>query len=225
MHEGIDAFQHIINLLTKMGAGIEADSPRGAVMLSAMVHQAVFKIELGDIQVEDTLLMCLPHLRELNLEYELGLCLYGLGICREYQDDQAAAIRYQEQAFLYLKQSQHTFAPIACLAWLGWAYYGLGEYAQAGEYFQEGYQLCQLKGNYIGLPYMLSKMGTWADALKEYSQGLRYHQEAQIIFEELGDQAGQGYTLSRMSLSAWGMGDYEQAINYGKAGYEHFNAI
>jgi tetratricopeptide (TPR) repeat protein len=80
-------------------------------------------------------------------------------------------------------------------------------------------------GNILGLPYALSKLGTWADALQMYDRGLGYHQEALKYFTAIGDQAGQGYALSRMSLSAWGMESYQKAIEFGQAGYEQFDAV
>ncbi len=108
---------------------------------------------------------------------------------------------------------------------MGWGYYELGDYNQAGVRYLEAYQLSKTQGNLLGKAYTLSKLGTHSDALQSYSQAKQYHQEAQDVFIEFGDVPGQAYALSRMSLSAWGMGAYEESRDFAQEGLEHFQSI
>jgi len=114
---------------------------------------------------------------------------------------------------------------ISILAWLGWAYFEMGDYDQAGEKYEQAYQLSKDRESVLGQAYTMSKLGTWADARQDYAQAKQYHQEAQRVFVEFGDPAGQGYALSRMSLSAWGMEDYEEARQLALAGLEQFLTV
>jgi tetratricopeptide (TPR) repeat protein len=142
-----------------------------------------------------------------------------------YRSDYHEAIKTFEESLTYLSAQDDPFISIAALSWLGWAYYELGELDQAGKYFQDAYEVGIEQGNVLGLPYALSKLGTWADAKGQFERGAAYHQEALRYFEAVGDQAGQGYALSRVSLSAWGMKDYNEALEFALSGYKQFNAI
>jgi len=225
-HTAGGLYQRLAQRLREQGATVEPDAPRNKLLLNVLMGQAFNEVTIGDPDSEALLQSCLPALRGMDLPYELGLALLGLGIWSEYRSEYSEAIQTLEESLSLLKASKEDpFAVTACLTWLGWAHYELGEYDRAGEHFQDAYQVCMEHGNILGLPYVLSKLGTWADALREYKKGLDYHREALKYFEAVGDQAGQGYAYSRMSLSAWGMGDYEKALEVGRAGYEQFHAI
>jgi tetratricopeptide (TPR) repeat protein len=161
----------------------------------------------------------------MGLHHELGIALLSLGIWFQYKGEYDESIQTMEESLLLLRPLHDPFLNAACLIWLGWSYYELGDYDQAGEHFQEAIDDCVEKGNILGLPYALSKMGALSDALQAYDEGVSYHKQAQKYFEAIGDQAGQGYALSRMSLSAWGLKDYDKALEYGRAGYDQFETI
>jgi predicted ATPase/class 3 adenylate cyclase len=224
-HSAGGSYQRLAQRLREHGAGLEPDAPRRKLLLAVLMGQVFNETTIGNTDSEALLLDCLPALRELKLPYELGMALLSLGIWSEYRSEYTDAIRSLEESLSLLRSFPDHFRTVACLTWLGWAHYGLGEYDRAGEHFQDAYKVCKDHENILGFPYAMSKLGTWADALQKYEKGLEYHQEALKYFEAIGDQAGQGYALSRMSLSAWGMKHYEKAIDVGQAGYEQFHAI
>jgi predicted ATPase/class 3 adenylate cyclase len=224
-HAAQEFYRRLALYLRDLGAGLEPAAPYRTVLLAILASQAANDATVGDPETEALLDTILPVLRELDLPFELGVALLSRGIILEYQAEFPQAIECLEESLALLEGFQYHFMAAAVQSWLGWAHYELGEYDRAGTYFQEMYEDCMETRNILGLPYALSKLGTWSDALQKYEKGLGYHQEAQGYFKAIGDQAGQGYALSRMALSAWGMKSYEQALEYGRAGFEQFQAI
>ncbi|MGA9532659.1 MAG: adenylate/guanylate cyclase domain-containing protein [Anaerolineales bacterium] len=218
-------YQRMADRLRAEGASIRPGAPRQAVLLGLLAYIVHGGVSLGDPEAEALLQECLPILRELDLPVELGIVLQAHGILLEYHGEYVESIDVLKESLSLLLGSSEVFMTVACQTWLGWAYYELGDYDQAGEVFQQAHRLCKETGNILGLPYAMSKLGTWADARQQYEEGLEYHREAQKYFEAIGDQAGQGYALSRMSFSAWGMEAYDRSLEYGVAGYNQFQPI
>lgn len=206
------------------GASLELGAPKLKLLLNVIAIQAVCGVTIGEPESEKLAQDCLALSRELNLETEIGLALLILGIWSEYRSEYREAASFLEEALPYLEKQNDTLMTSDCMAWLGWAYYELGDLDQAWKHFHNNYELCLAKGNIIGLAYAMSKLGTWADARQDYARGAAYHKDALKYFEAIGDQAGQGYALSRVSLSAWGMHDYEQALIFGQEGFNQFEA-
>ena len=50
-----------------------------------------------------------------------------------------------------LKDSQDECIVVYVLAWLGWAYFELGDYDQAGEKYEEGYRFTKQKEHLLGM--------------------------------------------------------------------------
>jgi predicted ATPase len=224
-HEGADAFAHIVQLLQSHGAGVEADNPRRSVYLSAIICRIFFSCQLGDRSNEQVNKECLPVLRELDLEPELVMCIFNQGVFACYGGLYAEGVKYLLEAEKLIKDIHDDYLIISILAWLGWAYFEMGDYDQAGEKYEQAYRMSKERESVLGQAYTMSKLGTWADARQDYEQAKHYHQEAQQVFVEFGDPAGQGYALSRMSLSAWGLGEYEEAKQFAQDGLEQFQSI
>jgi tetratricopeptide (TPR) repeat protein len=224
-HEGADAFAHIIQLLQSQGAGMGEDAPRRTVYLSALTFRIFFSCQLGDQSDEQVNKECLPVLRDLALEPELVTCIFNHGVFACYGGLYAEGAKYLQEAEALIRDIHDETLIVSILAWLGWAYFEMGDYDQAGEKYEQAYQMSKEKESVLGQAYTMSKLGTWADARQDYEQAKNYHQEAQRVFVEFGDPAGQGYALSRMSLSAWGLGEYEEAKKFAQEGLEQFQSI
>jgi predicted ATPase/class 3 adenylate cyclase/uncharacterized membrane protein YuzA (DUF378 family) len=224
-HDGLQAFEAIIEQLEIQKSADLEDSQTSTELLAARVYQSVLMSALGTSGGEELASACLPELRVRELAPEVGICLQALGTYAGLRSSYDEAIILLSEAAELAKQASDIFSIAACLAWLGWAYYERGEYDKAGEIFTEGYQICVDSGQRLGEAFLLSKLGTWADARHDYREALGYHGKAQEIFIEFHDLAGQGYVLTRMSLSAWGLGDYEGAVRYGEAALEQFETI
>jgi predicted ATPase/class 3 adenylate cyclase len=224
-HSAEAYFRRLEQLLRKEGASVHISAPKIKLLLNVLTIQAVNGTTIGDPESETIIQNCLPLLREMELNYEIGVALLGAGIWSVYRSEYGDAIVSFKESIANLREQGDPFITVACLSWLGWAYYEQGDLDQAGKYFQDSRDESIEYDNVLGLPYALSKLGTWADAQQLYERGAAYHMEALKYFEAIGDQAGQGYALSRVSLSAWGMKAYDQALEYGQAGYEQFEAI
>jgi len=224
-HEGADAFAHIIQLLQSQGAGMGEDAPRRTVYMSALTFRIFFSCQLGDQSDEQVNKECLPVLRDLALEPELVTCIFNHGVFACYGGLYAEGAKYLQEAEALIRDIHDETLIVSILAWLGWAYFEMGDYDQAGEKYEQAYQMSKEKESVLGQAYTMSKLGTWADARQDYEQAKNYHQEAQRVFVEFGDPAGQGYALSRMSLSAWGLGEYEEAKKFAQEGLEQFQSI
>ncbi|MFN2189346.1 MAG: ATP-binding protein [Candidatus Promineifilaceae bacterium] len=224
-HAAMGIYKRLVEHLRQAGVSLKNDSPRRKLLLNALASQAINGITIDDPESETLISKHIPLIRELGLIYELGVALLVDGIVLIYRGKNDEAIEVLEESLYFLEQDGDPFILVAVLTWLGWAHYELGDLENAGQQFQASYDLAIEHNNVYGLPYALSKLGTWADAQQQYEKGAAYHQEALKYFKAIGDQAGQGYALSRVSLSCWGMKDYDQALAFGRAGYEQFEAI
>lgn len=224
-HAAITYYKQLERELVEHGVRPHEGAPKLKFMLNLLAEQAFIGVTLGDLEVKRSVDGFFPLLQKGGFNFELGICLMVQGIWAVYQDENRDAVGYLEKSFAYLREEDDPFLTVACLSWLGWAHYELGELDQAGRYFQDSYDVCIREGNVLGLPYALSKLGTWADALENYGKGADYHQEALKYFEANGDQSGQGYALSRASLSTWGMKEYGRALKFAQDAFEHFDAV
>jgi predicted ATPase/class 3 adenylate cyclase len=224
-HRALATYRRLDEQLRQAGAALNHDAPKTKLLLNVLIGRAWIGNTIGEPEAEPLAEKCIPLLRELAMDYELGLALMVKGIASEYRSEFNEAIGILAESLEYLKDKNDPFVTTDCLTWLGWAYYELGDLDQAWKYFHDSYEVSSGQDNILGLPYAMSKLGTWADARQDYEQGAAYHKEALKYFEAIDDLAGQGYALSRVSLSAWGMKDYEGALHFGRRGYEQFEAI
>ena len=224
-YEASNAYQSIITFLRENGASLDADSPKRSLLLKAITSKSLYDAMLGSPNVEAIAKECLGILRSLDLKYELGICLYTLGISADIHSNIQEAIQLFEEALQLIGDSRYVDTTAGCYLWLGDAYLAIGENDKAKRCFDEALKLSKLQGVGVLAPYALDKLGFWADATGNFRQGMQYHQEALQIFRILGAQSGQAYALSRMSVSAWELGDFMAALQYGQEGYACFKAI
>jgi len=223
--EASNAYQSLITFLRENGASLDADSPKRSLLLKAITDKSVYDAILGSPNVEVVAKECLGILRGLNLKYELGICLYTLGISADIHGNFQEAIQLLEEALQCIGDSRYVDITAGCYLWLGDTYLAIGENDKAKSCFNQALKLSKQKGVGILVPYSLDKLGLWADTSGNFKQGLQYHQEALQSFKTLGSQSGQAYSLSRMSVSAWELGDFKMALQYAEEGYECFKAI
>lgn len=88
----------------------------------------------------------------------------------------------------------------ASLNSLGSAYYFLGEYHQAIDYYQQSLEIVQEIGDRSGIAYSLNNLGSAYDALGEYQQAIDYHQQSLVIAREIGDRRGEADTWFNLAI-------------------------
>jgi tetratricopeptide (TPR) repeat protein len=159
------------------------------------------------------------------LKYELGICLYTLGISADQHSNFQEAIQLLEEALHWIADSRYVDITAGCYLWLGDTYLSIGENDKAKKCFDEALKLSKQAGVGILVPYSLDKLGLWADTTGNFKQGMQYHQEALHSFRILGVQSGQAYSLSRMAVSALELGEFAVALQCAQEGYECFMAI
>lgn len=224
-YEATIAYQSIIKFLRENGASLDKDTPKRSLLLKAMMGKLLYDAILDDPGTDAVARGCLNILRTLDLKYELGCCLYALGVSAVTHSDYHEAIRLLEEARQLISDSCNAETKAGNLIWLGWAYHEIGDYDKAKSYYDEAYQISKQQGVGVLVPYALDKLGFWADTIGDLKLGMQYHQEALQTFRILGTQGGQAYVLSRMSLSTFELGDFTMALQYGREGYECFRSI
>ncbi len=224
-HQGSRAYQSIITYLNQNGINLDTETPRKSLLLNAMVFKSAYDALLGDPGTEAVAKRCLNILRNLDLEYELGVCLYALGILAVNSSNYHQAIEWFEEARPLLKNKGNPETSAGNFILLGWAYHELGDYGKAKSFYTQAYEISMRQGVGVHVPYAVDKLGLWADAIGDSQQGLQYHMEALKVHKILGALSGQAYALSRMSVSAWHLGDYAKALQYGMEGDECFKSI
>jgi hypothetical protein len=74
------ANQSLAQFLQENGAGLDKGAPKQALLLTVTIGRAVWGVILGDLSEISVLQENLSVLRDLDLKFTLGICLYGLGI-------------------------------------------------------------------------------------------------------------------------------------------------
>jgi tetratricopeptide (TPR) repeat protein len=216
-HEGVETFQRLV-------AAAPAGGDRRAVALSARVYRARSTAWLGfDEALEQDALACLPQVRGMGLQPELGSCLLALGTFACHRDDYSAAEAHLVEAAGVFGALGDPLGGGASFAWLGLAREQVGDLEGARSAYEAGYAITKETGNPLFQAYLLSKLGLLADAEGDFRAAMRIQLHAQELFTSVGDVGGTGYTLSRSSMSAYCLGDYPEALRLARAGYEAFS--
>lgn len=224
-YDASNSYQFIITFLCDHGASLGSDTPMRSLLLNALSTKLIYDAALGDPNVEVVAKECVKILRNLDLDYELGACLYALGVVAINHSNYPEVVRLLEEARPLIKGTDHAETIAGNCIWLGWAYHELGEYDKARHLYEQAYQVSKEQGVGVLIPYALDKLGFWADSIGDFQQGMQYHQEALKMHKILGAQSGQAYALSRMSVSALELGEFVLARQYAQEGYECFKAI
>jgi len=221
--DGAETFERLAGLAGVQGGRLDEASN---VALSVATIWCAHGAELGyDPGLEELALRCLPLLRARGLEWEVGVCLYALGIIGCLRDVYPDAVAYLEEAVAVGRSTGDGIVEVGSLCWLGFVQLLLDDLDAARVTFESGLAVGERLGGPLLRAYSLSKLGIHADAEGRYGDAMRLHAEATGLFDSIGDRGGTGYTLSRASMSAFGLGDFPEALRLGRAGYEAFSAV
>ena len=78
---------------------------------------------------------------------------------------------------------------------MGNAYYSLGQYQQAIEYYQQWLAIAREIGDRGGEANSLGNLGNAYYSLGQYQQAIEYHQQSLAIAREIGDRRGEAIAL------------------------------
>ncbi|MEA3325838.1 MAG: BTAD domain-containing putative transcriptional regulator [Chloroflexota bacterium] len=225
-HEGIDAFENIINLKKVAITNAKcSDQSADPVILICRAHQAFLLSNLGQIDESEVISSaCLEPLNKFGLDAELSECMHNLGVNASFRGEYETARSFLEEAILLGRDCDHVIWP-TYLLWLGHVYFLLGEYEQGLITLKKCRDVFMEKGTLWGAAFAISKMGLAADGLGEHEQALGYHQDALNVFNEIENKAGKGYSLSRMSMSTCFLSHYDQALKLGEEALELFTEL
>ncbi|MGB5770645.1 MAG: tetratricopeptide repeat protein [Crocosphaera sp.] len=104
---------------------------------------------------------------------------------------------------------------------LGLAYYSLGEYQQAIQYYQQSLAITTEIGAAEGTrsarngeASSYNNLGNAYSSLGEYQQAIQYHQQSLAIKTEIGDRKGEASSYGNLGNVYSSLGQYQQAIQY-----------
>ncbi|NET17229.1 MAG: tetratricopeptide repeat protein, partial [Okeania sp. SIO1H6] len=135
----------------------------------------------------------------------------------EYLDSQLRSWDYYEECihiYRRLLGKLDQYWESICLNGLGIAYYFLGEYHKAIEYFQQSLQIAREIGDLLTEGKALGNLGNVYDSLGEYHKAIEYHQQSLQIAREIGDRSGEGSALGNLGNVYYLLGEYDKAIEY-----------
>jgi predicted ATPase/class 3 adenylate cyclase len=221
--QGLEAFEHILELLGHSPATSFDAKDAPSVVLSALAGQVCFAASVGYDGAQDALgRTCAPELRTRGLTLELGWCLLALGSNACYVDDYPEAATFLEEGVEFSRSAGDSWNEMSALSWLGFVRLLQDKLEAARAAFEASYEVARDTGQPLSRAFALSKLGLLADASGDYAEAIRLHTEANGYFEAVGDRGGAGYALSRASVSAYCLGDYEEALRLGRAGHDAF---
>jgi tetratricopeptide (TPR) repeat protein len=97
---------------------------------------------------------------------------------------------------------------------LGNAYYRLGEYRKAIEYYGQALNIAREISHRQGEGQCLGNLGNAYGDLGEDRRAIEYYEQALAISRDIGDRLGEGRRLGNLGLSYGNLGDYRKAIEY-----------
>ena len=97
---------------------------------------------------------------------------------------------------------------------LGRAYYSLGGYDKAINYYQQSLAISQEIGDRNGEGKSLNNLGNAYHSLREYQRAIDYHQQSLAIAQPIGDRHGEGSSLGNLGVAYYSLGEYQRAIDY-----------
>ncbi|MDJ0712668.1 MAG: tetratricopeptide repeat protein [Prochloraceae cyanobacterium] len=134
---------------------------------------------------------------------------------------QQALTIYQEQG---KKPSEQKYSQKALLrkqgktmSNLASAYYSLGEYSKAIDYYQQRLILSRSLGDRYGEGKTLNSLGRVYYELGKYTKALGLYKQSLAIADEIKIPQGQAVTLTNLGQIYAALGDYSRGINY----YQH----
>ncbi len=94
------------------------------------------------------------------------------------------------------------------------AHLGLGQYAQARAYFNEGLMLCEALEDVVGVAVSLGHLGSVAIALGEFDAAKRLYNRSLELYRAARNQSGVARTLNRLGDISYEQDDLAQAQEY-----------
>ncbi|MCP2731784.1 tetratricopeptide repeat protein, partial [Symplocastrum sp. BBK-W-15] len=102
----------------------------------------------------------------------------------------------------------------ASLTDLGNAYYSLGQYQLAIEYYQQSKEIFEEIGDRSGIAKSLMGLGNAYYSLGQYQLAIEYYQQSKEIKEEIGERSGIANSLNNLGSAYDSLGQYQLAIEY-----------
>ncbi|TRU44988.1 MAG: tetratricopeptide repeat protein, partial [Microcystis aeruginosa Ma_QC_Ch_20071001_S25] len=128
---------------------------------------------------------------------------------------QTLADYYLELVTVYQQQEEQTNRKYtASLTSLGNAYYFLGEYQKAIEFYQQSLAIFQRIGDRGGEAYSYNNLGNVYNSLGEYQKAIEFHQQSLAIKREIGDRGGEGKSYGNLGNVYYSLGEYQKAIEF-----------
>ncbi|MBD2215372.1 tetratricopeptide repeat protein [Nostoc linckia FACHB-104] len=103
---------------------------------------------------------------------------------------------------------------LASLTSLGNAYFSLGQYQRAIEFFQQSLNIFREIGDRKGENGCLIGLGNAYNFLGQYQRAIEFHQQSLDISREIGDRKGEGLSLGNLGNAYNSLGQYQRAIEF-----------
>ncbi len=100
------------------------------------------------------------------------------------------------------------------LANLGTAYYSLGQYQLATDYYQQSLEIARKIGSYSGVANALTNLGDTYSSLGELQLAIEYYQQSLEIARKIGDRWDESTALNNLGNTYGSLGQYQQALEF-----------
>ena len=97
---------------------------------------------------------------------------------------------------------------------LGNAYYALGQYEKAIDYYQRSLDLSKKINDRQGEANSLGNLGVVYQSLGQYKKAIDYHQKSLDIKKEISDRQGEVASLGNLGNAYYSLEQYQKAIDY-----------
>ena len=97
---------------------------------------------------------------------------------------------------------------------MGVAYYSLGQYERAIDFYEQSLAIASEIAYLAGEGRALGNLGLAYNDLGQYERAINFHEQSLVLFREIGDRAGEGRALGNLGLAYNNLGQYERTIDF-----------
>lgn len=127
--------------------------------------------------------------------------------------DYAAAIEQYELAAALDRLYRRAYEG-ADLSNMGRAYWNLGQYEKAANYYEQALVILREVKNRPGEGATLNNLGLAYAALNQYAKAIGHSEQALLIAREDKNRVGEAITLENLGRAYWNLSRYEKAVSY-----------
>lgn len=205
--EGIDLFQHVLDVLTEKHPGKADGLVCDLLGRKARMHTQIGQLEQAQVDLQ----RALTYLKNMDDPARRSRVLDSLAITSYYAGEYPQATKLAEESLQLSEREQNLDGMAFSFNFLGSCAKAQGKYDQCHAYFERAVETYRAMQDEIGVAMGLNNLGNLLQAQEKFEDAQSYYLQSSEIFKEQDHTHGAATTLANAGKLAGKQGDYELA--------------